>query len=173
MDRDDNRPVGFLHSPGAVEDVASGRRLLHRAFLEGPQCTAQREEVILSPEMREPPVLLMRRGTAYSAMTLANGRRAILDIFLTRDVVGVEHAVTARASLELKAADVVTYSFLTPAKLRELMANHQIALSVMALAARHCRLREQHIVALTRLDARAHELSPNFGDELRVQAATV
>jgi hypothetical protein len=123
MDRDDNRPVGFLHSPDAVEDVASSRRVLLGAFLKAPQRTAQREEVILSPEMREPPVLLVRRGTAYSSVMLTNGRRAIFDIFLTGDFIGVEQAVTARASLELKAADVVTYNFFNPTKLRELMAN--------------------------------------------------
>jgi CRP-like cAMP-binding protein len=155
MDSHDKRPVAFLHSPDAVEDVASGRRLLLGAFREAPQCTAQREEVILSPEMREPPVLLVRRGIAHSAMTLANGRRAILDVFLTGDIVGVEHAVAARPAFEIKAADLVTYSFLKPSKLRELMANQQIALSVIALAAKRGRQREQHIVALTRLDARA------------------
>ena len=155
MDIPDNRSVAFLHSPDAVEDVASGRRSLSRAFREGSQHTAQREEVILSPETREPPVLLMRRGIVYSSARLANGRRSILDVFLSGDIVGVEHAVAARASVELKAADVVTYSFLMPAKLRELMAgDQQIALSVMALVAKERRRREQHIVALTCLDAR-------------------
>lgn len=86
---------------------------------------------------------------------LENGRRSILDIFLTGDIVGIEHAVTARASFELKAADVVTYSFLKPARLRELMADQQIALSVIALVAKQRRRREERIVALTRLNAYA------------------
>jgi CRP-like cAMP-binding protein len=44
---------------------------------------------------------------------------------------------------------------LKPAKLRELMADQQIALSVIALVAKQGRQREQHIVALARLDAHA------------------
>jgi CRP-like cAMP-binding protein len=169
MDRHDNRPVAFLHSQNAVEDVASGRRLLRRAFLEAPQRNARREEIILSPEMREPPVLLVRRGIAYTPAMLSNGRRAILDIFLTGDIVGVEHAVAARPRFELKAADFVTYSFLQPAKLRKLMANWQIALSVLALTAKQCRRRERHIVALTRLDARSRMAALLLGiyDRLR------
>jgi CRP/FNR family transcriptional regulator, anaerobic regulatory protein len=155
MDRHDNRSGLFLHSQDAVEDVASGRRLLRRAFLEAPERNARREEIILSPEMREPPVLLVRRGIAYTPAMLLNGRRAILDIFLTGDIVGVEHAVAARPRFELKAVDFVTYSFLKPAKLRKLMTNWQIALSALALAAKQGRRRERHIVALTRLDARA------------------
>jgi len=155
MDGDDNQSLVFFHSPDTVEDVASGRLLLLRAFRDAPQRTALRGEVILSPKMPEPPVLLVRRGIAYSAMMLANGRRAILDIFLTGDIVGVKHAVAAGPMLELKAVDPVTYSLLKPAKLRELMADQQIALTVIALVAKQVRQREQHIVALARLDAHA------------------
>lgn len=138
-----------------VRGAVWGPATMWRAFRGAPRLTAQREAVILSPEMQEPPVVLVRRGIVYSAMTLANGRRAIPDIFLTGDIVGVEHAVAARARIELKAADSVAYSVLKPAKLRELMADQQTALRVMALAAKQGRQREQHIVALTRLDAHA------------------
>jgi len=152
MDRSANRALD--HNPVAAEDVLSGSRLLRRAFLEAPQRTAARETIILSPELRGPPVLLLRRGLAYRSTTLANGARAIVDVFLTGDIVGIEHAVAARAAFELWAADVVTYSFLSPGKLCQLMANPEIALGIMALTAEQQRWREQHIVALTRLNAR-------------------
>ena len=153
MDRLTNRALHH-HSPVAAEDVLSGSRLLRRAFLEAPQRTVDRDTIILSTEMRDPPVLLLKRGLAYTSTALANGRRAIVDTFMAGDIIGIEHAVAARTTFELTAADAVTYCLLKPAKLRELMTNQQIALSVVALMATQHRRREQHIVALTRLDAR-------------------
>jgi CRP-like cAMP-binding protein len=145
----------FVHSPSAVDDVLSGTLLLREALRHAPRRSAARDAVIVSPEMAEPPVLLVRRGMAYSSTPLVNGRRAIPDLFLTGDIIGVEHAVTARSSLELRAADGFSYSVLIPTKLRELMANYQVALSVTALLTEERRRRERHLIALTRSDARA------------------
>lgn len=145
----------FAHSPSAIDDVLSGTLLLREALRHAPRRFANPDAVIVSPEMPEPPVLFVWRGMAYSSTPLVNGRRAIPDLFLTGDIIGVEHAVTARSSLELRAADGFSYSVLTPAKLRELMANSQVALSVMGLLTEERRRRERHLIAMTCLDARA------------------
>ena len=145
----------FAHSPSAVDDVLSGTLLLRKALRDAPRRDADRDAVIVSPEMPEPPVLFVRRGMAYSSTPLTNGRRAITDLFLTGDIIEVEHAVAARSSLELRAASGFSYSVLTPTKLRDLMANYQVALSVISLLTEERRRRERHLIALTCLDARA------------------
>lgn len=86
---------------------------------------------------------------------LENGRRSVLDIFLTGDIVGIEHAVTAPSELRTKSRRCGDLQLLEPARLRELMADQQIALSVIALVAKQRRRREERIVALTRLNAYA------------------
>ena len=124
------------------------------AFHEAPQHTRARDAVVVSPDMSEPPVILIRRGMAYRSATLANGRRAILDFFLTNDVVGCEH-VASRPAVEIKAVTPITYSALPLLRLRELMARPQIAVTIVALLAEERQRRDQHIVGLTRLDAHA------------------
>jgi len=73
---------------------------------------------------------------------------------LPGDMVGIEHAVIGRSSLQLTAATTVGYRLLAVVALRALMADRQAAAHMLAVAA-EARWREyRHAIAITRLDAR-------------------
>ena len=72
------------------EDRLTGARLLRQAFREAGQHTAHRAEVIIFAQDPDPPALMIQHGTAYSSHAFRDGRRAIIDVFLPPDVVGIE-----------------------------------------------------------------------------------
>jgi CRP-like cAMP-binding protein len=137
----------------ASEDLLAGDHLLRRAFLKEPTHSAERNQTIISANQREPPALLIRRGVAISAHTISDGRRAITDILLPTDIVGVEHAVLGWSHRDIVAASPIAYQKLSANNLRQLMADPQIAVRILALAAAsRCRA-DRLISALSRLDA--------------------
>jgi CRP-like cAMP-binding protein len=82
-----------------------------------------------------------------------DGRRAILDVLLPTDIVGVEHPVSRGSNRDIVAASPLTYRMLSAAKLRQLMANSQIAARMLALAAETQWRADRLISALSRMDA--------------------
>lgn len=126
---------------------------MRREFLKAPRRSAERNEAIISADQREPPALLISHGVAFSSHTISDGRRAITDVLLPTDIVGVEHAVLGRSNREIVAASPVVYQMLPANSLRQLMADPQIAAWMLALAAAsRCRA-DRLISALSRLDA--------------------
>jgi CRP-like cAMP-binding protein len=112
-----------------------------------------RNKTIISAADREPPALLIGRGMAFSACTISDGRRAITDVLLPSDVVGVEHAVSGRSNCDIVAASPLAYRMLSANKLRQLMENPQIAARMLALAAATQWRADRLISALSRMDA--------------------
>jgi CRP-like cAMP-binding protein len=115
--------------------------------------SAVRNQTIICAADREPPALLIGRGVAFSARTISDGRRAITDILLPTDIVGVEHAVIGRSNRDIVAAGPVVYRMLSANKLRQLMANPQIAARMLALATEAQWRADRLISALSRMDA--------------------
>jgi CRP-like cAMP-binding protein len=115
--------------------------------------SAVRNQTIISAADREPPALLIGRGVAFSACTISDGRRAITDVLLPTEIVGVEHAVIGRSNHDIVAAGPVVYRMLSANKLRQLMANPQIAARMLALAAEAQWRATRLISALGRMDA--------------------
>ena len=127
---------------------------MHRAFWEMPYRTAARNEVVISADEPLPPALLIHRGIAYSSHAFPNGNRAIIDIVLPTDIVGVERAVLGRPTHDVIAASALKYRLMPANTLRGLMATPSIAARVLAAIAEAKWRTEQHVVALARLDAR-------------------
>lgn len=142
-------------APAATEDVLSGSRLLLRAFLNARQCSARRGMTIVDADQSDPPLFLIHSGVAYRSTTFADGRRAITDILLPRDIAGIQNVVMARSMGTVVAASEIRYRPLNAGVVRDFVAhNPQIAMHVLALTGEVNHREEQHIIALERLDAR-------------------
>lgn len=145
-----------MHAQTAAEDVLAGDQLLRRALQKVDEISARRGETIISPGKADPAPFLIRSGLAYRTATFADGRRAITDIFLPGDIVGIENIVVGRSPQAIIAAHDLRYCPLSATVIRRLKADSpQIAICVLALVAEIYRRADQHIVALTRLDAHA------------------
>jgi CRP-like cAMP-binding protein len=109
---------------------------------------------IVSENQKDAPAFLIRRGLAYSSMTLSDGRRAITDLLLPGDIVGTESVIMGGSIQEIVAACDLHYCVLSGAAVRALMVDPQIAIRVLGLAVERHRRAERHMVGLTRLNAR-------------------
>lgn len=142
-------------APAATEELLTGGRLLYRAFLQEPLHYAARDATLIRVGERDPAVVLLRSGFAYRSCLLADGRRAILDVLVPGDIVGLDHIVLASPSSEFTAANRVGYNQLDPGQLRALMEDRSVALAVLALLAA-ARWRGDRLSAMIgRLDAQA------------------
>ena len=133
----------------------SGMRRLRGAFLEAESRSVEAGAMVISPHQSDPPAFLIGRGFAYSATILANGRRAITDIHLPGDIVGIENVMMGRTShAAVVAADNLHFRPLSAAVIRHLMADPHVPMSILELAGEARRRADQHMVGLSRLDAR-------------------
>ncbi|HTV87375.1 MAG TPA: Crp/Fnr family transcriptional regulator [Stellaceae bacterium] len=153
------RPAELLvrpHYADAVkEQLLLGGAKLRTAFMQTPMRFAGREARLLAAGESDLGAVLVRSGFAYRSCVLADGRRAILDILLTGDVSGIDHAVLMRPIDEIRAAARVGYHVLGAGSLRELMRDPNVATTMIAMVA-EARWRAYRIAAaLGRLDAQA------------------
>jgi CRP/FNR family transcriptional regulator len=146
-----SRPPTF--AAAASEDLLAGGRLLRQAFLEAPLRSAPRDTTIITAGDRGPPALFIQHGLAYSSHTFTDGRRAIIDLILPSDVVGIEHAVLGRSNHDIVAASGLAYRKLSVDKLGQLMANPQVASRMLALVAETRWRGDGLVTALSRLHA--------------------
>ena len=144
----------FKFAPAITEDLLSGGRLLRRAFLEAAECFAEQGDTIISAGQSDPPACLIHRGTAYASTTLADGRRAITDIFLPGDIVGIENIVTSRSFNTVIACRRLRYRPLSGNAMREMMLTPLMAMRVLALSGEVQQRAREHLLALMRLNAR-------------------
>src|SRR5579872_3872254 len=79
---------GLRLEPAASEDVLSGVRELQRMFLRQPARTAERGEHLAAQSGNAAEVILLASGFAYRACAMPDGRRAIIDILTSGDVLG-------------------------------------------------------------------------------------
>jgi CRP/FNR family transcriptional regulator, anaerobic regulatory protein len=158
-----------VYAPHATEDVLSGGRLLRRAFAEAPYHIAERDAVIIAADDPDPPVLQIHRGVAFRAVTLPDGRRAIIDILLPSDIAGIDNAVLGRSNHDVVAGAPLGYRRLSGTALRELMADPPVAVRVLALMGEARWRTDRHVAAITRFDARSRLASFLLGiyDRLR------
>jgi CRP-like cAMP-binding protein len=172
----EHKPEGRIlaqHTPPyashASEDLLTGGRLLRRAFAEAPYRTAERDAVIILADDPDPPILQIHRGIAFRSVNLPDGRRAIVDILLPTDFGGIDNAVLGRSNHDIVAGAPLGYRQLGGAALRELIANPQIAVRVLALMAEARWRIDRHLTAITRFDARCRIASFLLGiyDRLR------
>jgi CRP/FNR family transcriptional regulator, anaerobic regulatory protein len=146
------------YADAITDDVlrAAGYRL-RTAFLQKPMRFAHRDEPIVQLTDSEPPVILIDSGLAFRCCVLGDGRRAILNIAMPGDFIGLDHLVLHRATEEIiSAANRVGYYALPPSELWTLMMRDQaINRKVVTLLA-EMRWRSDRLAAsIGLLDARA------------------
>src|SRR5215831_21300773 len=142
-------------SAATVEDVLAGARKLRRAFIETPRRSASRGSLLIEDGKREAPLLLIHNGFVVASCALTDGRRAIIDVLIPGDVVGLDHVVVSRPMSEFSAATGTAYSALQIASVRALMNNHDVCLHLMEQMAQVRWRRDRLAVMMGRLDAEA------------------
>ncbi len=138
----------------ATEDVLSGGHELRHAFLAQPVRTAERGARLTAQPGQEPEVILLRSGFAFRSCAMPDGRRAILDVLTSGDMLGLD-GIVAHPSDEFVAASRVSYRALPADKLRRQMADHRVAMQLYSLLV-EARWRAVRLaVSIGRLDAQS------------------
>lgn len=146
-------PVDFkvrrISSPGAS---AAGAKL-REAFVNGLAHVAARGATLVAAGNSEPPALLIQRGMAYRALSMPDGRRAIIDIYIPGDIVGIDDAVLGRVNHDTVAAGKLGYRMLSAAAFGALLVDPDVAACAVRLMGEGRRRTDRHMAAVTRLDA--------------------
>jgi CRP-like cAMP-binding protein len=80
------------------EDLAQGKRALRAAFRQAPPQPIEAGARIITPDGPSEAVYSLSDGWAYRGREWPGGRRAIMDIYLPGDVIGLEAALMSRPS---------------------------------------------------------------------------
>ena len=169
MDADPRQPERPGYAAEIAKDVLLGGRRLHSAFLQTPVRYTMRGAPLVRLGDAEPQVLLIRSGCAICSCGLPDGQRAILDIALGGDIVGLDHIVLRRPIEGVMAATRVGYHALRPTELRELLDDPTINLHVLALLSEMHWRRNRLAAAAGRHNAQARIciMLVDFYDRLR------
>ena len=154
MDADPKQPKPPGYAAEIAKDVLLGGRRLHSAFLQRPVRYTMRRAPLVRPGDSEHQVWLIRSGCALRSCGLPDGHRAILDIAIAGDVVGLDHIVLRRPIEEVTAASRVGHHALRPTELRELLDDPTINLHVLGLLT-EMHWRRNRLAAIGRLHAQA------------------
>jgi len=140
---------------GLRGELALGRQELIAKFRSStPRILGASE--LLAPTVGSPnPTCRLRSGWACQFLGLRDGRRAIVDVYLPGDVIGLDAEIGARSPthvLTLTSATVETLS--SEDALSNLMASPRIGLYIAWLLAQRQRRADRLLAALSFLDAR-------------------
>jgi len=118
------------HEKRAAEGRDDAPRDLRSLFNDKP-AVAQRQSVLLSAQQPCFRVLLLASGWAARERTLSNDLRAILDVYLPGDFIGLDHLFLDRAPDKVIALTTIGYHSLEMERLREaLCSNPALALEL-------------------------------------------
>ena len=126
---------------------------LCEAFGKGAIYRAAGDAVLNRPGCFDKSVILIRSGFAYRSCGLPDGRRAILDLLVPGDFAGFNKLGAPRPSEQIHALGNVAFSALGLNDLAELVADNDIALSVIASLARMQSRGDRLAAEIGRLDA--------------------
>ena len=148
-DGEDAHTLGKLRS-----NLALGRRQLNAKFQSSPPRTFSSRKVLVMSAGPNGSMYHIRTGWACQFHSLANNRRAIIDIYLPGDVVALDAALRIRPSEVLTLNSVTTDVIHDEHALSDLMACPQIALYIAWLVGQRQRRADQLLAAVLCLDAR-------------------
>jgi CRP/FNR family transcriptional regulator, anaerobic regulatory protein len=144
-----------LSDPVTLQDqLALGKHKLRESFGSSPPRTLKAGELLGGSGASE-AIYRLRAGWACQYLDLANGRRAILDVYLPGDVIGLDRSVRVRPVeevLTLTAATIETIS--AKDALVELIADRSTALYIAFLLGLRQRRSDRLLAAISSLDAR-------------------
>ena len=144
------RPASRLEFDGRVED---GRRLIDAAFGKAAPLRIAAGGTVLGPNAARDLVYRLSIGWACRAVGWPDGRRAIIDINLPGDIVGIEAALLDPLADEVVAITALGIQAIDAATLAELMAQPPAAAAVFWLLAEQQRRIDRLAAALARRDA--------------------
>ena len=127
---------------------------MRQAFLEAPLLSKNRGAAVAAANHNEGVAFMIQHGAAYGSITVPDGRRTIVDVFLPTDIGGIGDSVMGHSEQEIIAASSLSYRAISSDIFSGLMRNHQVALRVLALLAEQRRRLDHHVMALARFHAR-------------------
>jgi CRP/FNR family transcriptional regulator len=139
----------------ATESLLIGSARLRHVFKQTPIRLAPPRAPLIHPADPEASVILIRNGLAIRFCCLPDGRRTILRILIPGDFAGLDNIVLSHPAEEIAAVCRVDYHALRTAELRSLMADRDIALTVLALSAEARLAGDRLAASIGRLDAEA------------------
>jgi CRP/FNR family transcriptional regulator len=152
-----NEPgAGAARTLGKMQaDLAAGRRNLMSKFLPSPLCNVSSGQPLATSDGATYAIFQIRAGWGCHFHNLASGRKAIVDIFLPGDVIGLDAALQVRPVQATLALTSVTASVLRGKNtLHDLMGCQDTALYISWLLAQRQQRADQLLTSISALDAR-------------------
>jgi len=144
-----NSPVGLR---GELE---LGQQELSARFRNSPACILRPSELLVAAIGSGDAICRLRAGWACQFRGLPNGRRAITDIYLPRDIIGLDLARRTRPLKEVLTLTSVTVERIEAKDtLVDLMTSRPAALYIAWLLGQRQRRIDRRLAAISRLDAR-------------------
>jgi CRP/FNR family transcriptional regulator, anaerobic regulatory protein len=135
--------------------LALGRSKLSATFHSSSPCTLRPGELLATSAGPRDAIYLIRAGWACQFRVLANGNRAIVDVYLPGDVIGLDAVLRTRRLEEVVTLTSVTAEVIYEENaLIDLMACQLTALYIAWLLGIRQRRADQLLTALLCLDAR-------------------
>jgi CRP/FNR family transcriptional regulator, anaerobic regulatory protein len=132
-----------------------GRRRLRASFQCSPPCTLGPGELLATAAGSRDAIYLIRAGWACQFRNLANGRRAIVDVYLPGDVIGLDAVLRTRCLEEvLTLTSVTSEAIHEEDALIDLMASQPTALYIVWLLGQRQQRADRLLSAVQCLDAR-------------------
>lgn len=167
--------VGANHSE-LHEILVAGRREFTSRFCDGLQRSLKAGKLLMGGDTPNdgtyPTVYRLRSGWAYQFSKLCDGRKAILDIYLPGDIIGLDAVLNTRPTENVVALTSVTVdAMIAEDGLYGLMNHRHIALYVAWLLGQRQRRADRLLTAISSLDARGRLVVMffDFYNRLRTQ----
>jgi CRP/FNR family transcriptional regulator, anaerobic regulatory protein len=136
-------------------ELALGRQELKAKFHSSPPRILGSSELLAVAVGSRDAIYHLRAGWACQIRDLPNGRRAIVDIYLPGDVIGLDAAIRTRRSEEVLTLTSVTVKTIhAEDALIDLSATQSTALYIVWLLSQRQRRADRLVAALSCLDAR-------------------
>jgi CRP-like cAMP-binding protein len=140
---------------GVRGELTVGQRQLNTIFSGSPPRALEAGEILGAAIGASDAIYRLRAGWACEFRDFANGARAIVDVYLPGDVLGLDAIFGTRPLEEISTLSTVTIETIpAAAAMIELMGSRPTALYVAWLLSRRQRRADRLLAALSRLDAR-------------------
>jgi CRP-like cAMP-binding protein len=135
------------------DQLALGRRKLSTVFGSSKPRTLKAGEFLATGGSSD-RIYRLRTGWACQFRDVASARRAILDVYIPGDVIGLDPGGYARPAKEIQTLTAISIEGTPAEDVFELMADRSIALYIAFLLAERQRRTDRLVTAISCLDAR-------------------
>ncbi len=140
---------------GLHDNLILGRRELSARFSNSPPGTLRAGESLVAAARSRDVIYRLQDGWACQFRDVSDGRRAIIDIYLPGDVIGLDAVLRTRPLEEVMALTSITVQAIdVEGALTDLMAQRATALYIAWLLCQRQRRADRLLAAISSLDAR-------------------